>query len=153
MADENTGWIGFDLDGTIAIYERGDIEKYGIEHIGDPIPNMINLVKKFLSEGKRVKIMTARISDNEPTTIQHIENWCETHIGQRLEITCIKDMHMICLYDDRAFQVISNEGITMDKIAKDRDNRLQWIINQYDLWSETGDFTFPDGVIWHKNPQ
>lgn len=52
------GWYGFDLDGTLAVYDKWK----GIENIGDPIVPMVKLVKKMHDEGKRVKILTARVS-------------------------------------------------------------------------------------------
>lgn len=71
-------------------------------------------MKAWLAEGKRVKIMTARVSarNQEELTIvrEAIEEWCKLHIGQILEITCIKDFQMVALYDDRCVQVRTNTG-------------------------------------------
>ena len=39
-----------------------------------------------------------------------IEQWCLTHLGQKLEVTNIKDFGMITLYDDRCVQVVANTG-------------------------------------------
>ena len=52
------GWIGFDLDGTLAKYDGWQ----GIDHIGEPIEAIVRLAKKFHAEGKRIKILTARVS-------------------------------------------------------------------------------------------
>ena len=52
------GWIGFDLDGTLA---KSDGWK-GLDHIGEPIEAIVRLAKKFHAEGKRVKILTARVA-------------------------------------------------------------------------------------------
>lgn len=49
-------WYGFDLDGTLAFYDKWR----GINHIGKPIKPMVDLIKKMHAEGKRVKILTAR---------------------------------------------------------------------------------------------
>ncbi len=104
------GWTGFDLDGTLAHYE----EWVGVEHIGAPIPDMVNLVKKLLEEGEKVKIFTARVSAKHQKDADearsYIELWCKEHIGQVLEITNEKDMMMKKLYDDRAVQVVQNTG-------------------------------------------
>jgi hypothetical protein len=76
---------------------------------------MVERVKRWLSEGKTVKIFTARIS-NLPSdqvtadTVAAIRHWCFKHIGQVLDVTNIKDMHMVELYDDRAVQVEENTG-------------------------------------------
>jgi hypothetical protein len=109
-----SGWIGVDLDGTLAIY-HGWIAGGGI---GAPIPKMVNRVKKWLSEGKNVKIMTARVSNKNIQGLEGeralqeklIQDWCLEHLGQVLEITCEKDLHMYALYDDRAFRVELNTG-------------------------------------------
>lgn len=99
-----SGWIGVDLDGTLAFYD----EWKGISHIGEPIPNMLFNVKNWLAHGKRVKIFTARAS--QPESIPYIQAWCQKHIGQILEVTNVKDFGMIALYDDRAYRVIENTG-------------------------------------------
>lgn len=51
-------WIGFDLDGTLAKYDGWK----GLDHIGEPIEAIVRLAKKFHAEGKRVKILTARVA-------------------------------------------------------------------------------------------
>lgn len=52
------GWYGFDLDGTLAVYDHWR----GIDHIGQPIKPMVDLVKRMHEEGKIVKILTARVA-------------------------------------------------------------------------------------------
>lgn len=44
MNNENLGWIGVDLDGTLAVYKGWN----GPEHIGEPIPIMIDRVKLWI---------------------------------------------------------------------------------------------------------
>ena len=100
-------WIGVDLDGTLAHYD----EWVGIEHIGKPIKPMLARVKKWLSEGKDVRIFTARVAG--PTGEQarrYIEDWCQKYIGQVLEVTNVKDQQMVKIWDDRAVQVVKNTG-------------------------------------------
>jgi hypothetical protein len=99
------GWYGFDLDGTLAHYDGWK----GQEHIGKPIAPMVDLVKRFLDEGKNVKIFTDRFA-NGPEQVAIIQDWCEKHIGRRLEVTNVKDWHCIRIYDDRCVQVVTNEG-------------------------------------------
>lgn len=99
-------WIGVDLDGTLAKYETWG----GPEQIGEPVPLMVERVKQWLWRGIHVKIMTARASYPNPIGRAAIEEWCEKHIGQVLEITCSKDLAMVALYDDRAIQVEPNTG-------------------------------------------
>ena len=52
------GWYGFDLDGTLAKYDGWN----GIDHIGEPVKPMVDLIKRMHAEGKVVKILTARVS-------------------------------------------------------------------------------------------
>jgi hypothetical protein len=99
-------WIGVDLDGTLAIYTGWK----GPDHIGNPVPLMVARVKRWLSEGRKVKIFTARVSDGEPETRSRIEQWCLEHLGCVLPVTCIKDFGMTELWDDRAVQVRANTG-------------------------------------------
>jgi hypothetical protein len=95
-------WIAVDLDGTLAHFDhwRGD------DHIGDPIPEMLARVKRWLAEGVfEVRIFTARTESHAA-----IEAWCELHFGEKLAITNTKDMGMVLLYDDRCVPVERNTG-------------------------------------------
>ena len=101
------GWIGVDLDGTLARYEGWR----GIEHIGEPVKPMVERVRNWLAEGREVRIFTARAWGNEPDAVKFIQDWAEEHIGERLAVTCEKDYAMIELWDDRAIRVRVNEGV------------------------------------------
>lgn len=110
----NNGWIGVDLDGTLAHYETGD----GVDSIGKPIPLMVKYVKEnYLDHGTTVKIMTARVGGDDEAEImaqmKMISDWTLEVFGVRLEVTATKDFKMIRLYDDRARQVITNRGIVV----------------------------------------
>lgn len=100
------GWIGVDLDGTLAHYAGW----VGSDHIGEPIAAMVDRVKGWLANGREVRIFTARAYNAKATDITIIEDWAERHIGQRLPVTCTKDYGMIELWDDRAVRVMPNEG-------------------------------------------
>ena len=108
------GWVGFDLDGTIAHYDGWK----GGGHIGEPIPSMIALIRSLIGSGQEVRIFTARVysdgtksRDNEAeAALRTIQDWCFEHIGTILPVTCVKDFAMIKLYDDRAVQVELNTG-------------------------------------------
>lgn len=103
------GWIGFDLDGTLAKYNGWQ----GNKHIGDPIKPMLDLLLSFLSKGQEVRIMTARVSSMNPSREEArnlIELWCIVHIGVALPVTSEKDFEMIDLYDDRCHHVEANTG-------------------------------------------
>ena len=105
-------WIGVDLDGTLAKYDKFR----GIHHIGEPIPEMKDRVMRWIEQGHLVKIFTARVSD--PEAINPIIDWLIKHeIGytdkgylQPLEITNVKDFGMSELWDDRAVGVEPNTG-------------------------------------------
>lgn len=100
------GWIGVDLDGTLAFYDQWR----GEEHVGEPIPLMLARVQEWLKDGKNVKIFTAR-ANNGPKQIEVIHQWCEKNGLPRLEVTATKDFGMIVLFDDRCYRVEENTGI------------------------------------------
>lgn len=115
------GWIGVDLDGTLAQYDGWK----GIEHIGEPIPAMVERVKLLLEAGETVKIFTARVSkmiapydseEHEEAVAAGliIKLWTEEVFGVQLEVTCVKDFGMIELWDDRCVQVEPNTGRRVD---------------------------------------
>lgn len=97
-------WIGVDLDATLAHYDR-----WMGGHIGHPIPAMVERAKGWLAEGKTVKIFTARAAD--PKNIPGVHAWVLEHIGSYLEVTNLKDKHMVALWDDVAVRVVKNKGV------------------------------------------
>jgi len=101
---DGDGWIGVDFDGTLATYDhyRGD------EHTGEPIEPMVRLVRKWLREGKDVRLFTAR----KPHPA--LRRWMVEHLGALLPITATKDPGMQLLIDDRAIGVERNTGV-LDK--------------------------------------
>lgn len=114
-------WVGVGLDGTLAKY-TGQLDG----SIGEPIGPMVDRVKKWLAEGRDVRIFTARVAWNGPyvetdrgpvpchTFIEHqretIYRWCEEVFGRRLPITATKDFLTEELWDDRAVRVEHNTG-------------------------------------------
>lgn len=108
------GWWGCDLDGTLAHYD-GWIHEL---HIGEPIQPMVDRVKRWLAEGREVRIFTARVAKIDGRDIAKIiaviESWCETHIGVKLPVTNEKDFGMVQLWDDRCVQVVPNKGTRVD---------------------------------------
>ena len=110
------GWIGVDLDGTLATHDGKQSKR-----IGAPITAMVKRVKIWLREGREVRIVTARAARpsfhiftyrifNYRAEKTQIEQWCLAHIGQVLQIQAHKDYSMIELWDDRAVQVQMNTG-------------------------------------------
>ena len=103
-----SGWIGVDLDGTLAEY-NGWVSP---SHIGPPVHKMLDRVKKWRLDGYEVRIFTARISDLDQArdARKAIEQWCLKFVGEILPITNEKDYGMIELWDDRCVQVVPNTG-------------------------------------------
>ena len=109
MAEEaEKGWIGVDFDGTLAFYD----EWRGPMHTGPAIRPMLERVRQWLSEGKRVKIFSCRGNDEEGRAAVHM--WLVEHGLPKLEVTCTKDWYMIELWDDRCVQLKPNTGKRVD---------------------------------------
>lgn len=130
------GWYGFDLDGTLAVYDGW----HGIDHIGAPVAKTVRLMKRMHEDGLRVKILTARVSPRSDvemklnpylenhwciespndmpwamnfehwTALEFIQDWCWKVLGFVPEITHEKDYLMLNLFDDRVVQVEPNSG-------------------------------------------
>ena len=131
------GWIGVDLDGTLAYYDGWK----GEDHIGEPIPRVVEFVKKLIKEGNEVRIFTARASltgrtiERRQQNVASIKAWCLVYIGQELDVTSDKDFGMIALYDDRAIPVDENEGtLTIDRL---RSALRKALGEANELWHET----------------
>jgi hypothetical protein len=114
LGTDSEEWIGFDLDGTLAVH----VHSQGAE-IGPPIIPIFDKLKFFLYTAKiKCKIFTARVSmeDEQSNDVQRyfIWQWLAEHgIREKIEITCRKDMHMIMSYDDRILTVQENTGIVL----------------------------------------
>jgi hypothetical protein len=116
----SNGWIGVDLDGTLALHT----DWMAWDEFGLPITEMVERVKKWIADGHEVRIFTARANmmgqtffcqlKREVVTremmINAIQDWTEKYIGVRLPVTHEKDYNMIELWDDRARQVEVNTG-------------------------------------------
>lgn len=113
------GWIGVDLDGTLARYDVWVSEL----HIGEPIHLMAERVRKWLDQGIEVRIFTARVDGgmtgsganamryrDVERVRKAIQDWTEDHFGVRLKVTNVKDYNMMQLWDDRAVGVEKNTG-------------------------------------------
>ena len=103
-SEHKKGWIGVDLDGTLAHYNGW----YGPAHIGEPVPAMMARVKVWLAEGREVRIFTARAS--VPEYVPFVTQWLEKQGLPALQVTNVKDFAMLTLWDDRCIQVETNSG-------------------------------------------
>jgi len=117
-----TGWIGVDLDGTLAKYDGTFVNG----RIGEPVPLMVARVKEYLARGEDMRIFTARVAFEAGVwladSLGHasealaqserfaIEAWCVEHLGQKLPVTATKDFACTEIWDDRARQVEMNTG-------------------------------------------
>jgi hypothetical protein len=100
-------WVGFDLDGTLSRTDNpGHFEPP--YPLGEPVPEMLQTVKSLLAAGVTVKVFTARAC--EPEMIPIVQAWTEKHGLGRLEVTNRKDYDLVRFYDDRAIQIVPNEG-------------------------------------------
>lgn len=109
------GWIGVDMDRTLAYHEEGT----GAPTPGEPLYDMVDNVRRWLAAGHDVRIFTARVQDQkldvqslEENTRQRavINEWCRGVFGRELPITNCKDWHLWVLFDDRACHVFPNTG-------------------------------------------
>ena len=116
------GYIAVDFDKTLSYYDGYK----GHMIFGDPIPKMLERVKKWIEKGIEVRIFTARVAPQlEPDGTQRdveairkgIEDWTEKHVGKRLMVTNIKDHKLFELWDDRAVAVVPNTGERIGKEA------------------------------------
>lgn len=96
--------VAVDLDKTLAKFK----EWKGKDFVGEPIAPMVDRVKKWLAEGKKVVIFTARA--NKPENIPPIRKWLKENIGQELPVTNVKRPDFAQIWDDRAVTVQKNTG-------------------------------------------
>ena|SRR3990172_3745041 len=122
---EHKGWVGVDLDGTLAVYDHWR----GIKHIGKPIPPTVELIRDLLREGVEVRIFTARVQEGEDA-IRMIEYWCEMHIGAVLPVTDRKDFSMVYMVDDRAVTVEKNTGKVLTPIPSIQSIKDHWNVKK-----------------------
>ena len=119
MRRHSPGWIGVDLDGTLAHYDG-----WNGGAIGEPVPAMLRRVEDWLAMGREVRVFTARVAatgkrkatgevDSQEfadAQRQMIKDWTHKHLGVRLPVTAVKDFQCVELWDDRAIGVKLNEG-------------------------------------------
>lgn len=164
------GWIGIDLDATLALWEA----PHDVLVIGAPIDKMVERVRALIAAGQDVRIFTARIEPASPEEClvqlrrlpgyevsatpcldwvnyqkTLIENWCQTHLGRPLPITCVKDFHMFEHWDDRAKQVSPNQGHLLEDYCDELCRKIEYLLESQNLYGPEG-FTFPDGDHWQR---
>lgn len=126
-------WEGFDLDGTLAHWDRS----LGILGIGEPLKVMASKARRAIAEGVDVRIFTARVA---PESLEYygltlaeteaaIEAWCIKHLGRKIPITCRKDIGMRTVHDDASTEVIFNRGVTVRTLLEKARFTLSQIFN------------------------
>jgi hypothetical protein len=101
---EATGWIGVELDGTLAHYESGQPRL----SIGEPVAKMYLRVKQWLMVGIDVRLFTARAAD--PQILPVIDAWLKRHQLDKMKLAFKKDFAMSQFWDDRGIHVVTNTG-------------------------------------------
>lgn len=107
-----------DFDRTLCTFESGDRGRYGVLYVGKPIPSMVKRVKRWLEEGRKVRIFTARVShDNSSKSLIEsqrqltvVRGWCIRHLGVDLPVTCEKNWKTDMIVDDIAVRPLANKG-------------------------------------------
>jgi hypothetical protein len=106
-----SGWIGVDLDGTLAEHYWPHKGPFDPTRIGEPIAPMVSRVRYWIGQGIEVRIFTARVGPMQPGTFEEtmednigpvmiaIWAWTLEHIGVKINATCMKDYAMIELWD------------------------------------------------------
>lgn len=108
-------WVGVDLDGVLAFHPSRQWNGY--DWIGKPITPMIRRVKRWLREGKTIKIFTSRVEGGS-TAITAIHKWLESQGLPKLEVTNVKDSGLSEIWDDLAIRVKFNKGQPCCKYRK-----------------------------------
>lgn len=140
-------WTGFDLDGTLAVYDKWR----GVANIGKPIKPMCDLIRKLHDEGKSVKILTARVAPRKDGSHHlarvFVARWCRANLGFVPPITHEKDALMETLYDDRVHAVEQNTGkvLNMAKFKVGDKVYIRWKDGQTEYGRVVG--FKPDGKV------
>lgn len=116
---KDQGFIGFDLDGTLAEYFE-----WGDGKIGKPIERNVSLLRYLIKNRYNVKIFTARVCQDN-SQIPEIHRWLEENNLPKLEITATKDYKMSYMIDDRAIQVVRNTGLTLVEFFEEKSQQLR----------------------------
>jgi hypothetical protein len=113
LLEDDDGVIAVDFDGTLATHPKG---KYKSTKVGDPVPKMVNRVRRWVGRGKKVKIFTARADDE--IAVNRIKKWLKDNELPDLEITNVKSPDMIEFWDDRAVEVEKDTGEVKESVIE-----------------------------------
>lgn len=102
--------IAVDFDGTLASDEKGFV---GISVCGEPIPAMVERVKRWHAAGHEIYIFSARFSNEHNDAIHakyFVGEWCKKHLGFLPKMSGVKLGCFDVIVDDRAYHVTKNKG-------------------------------------------
>ena len=91
------GWIGIDIDGTLAHYDGWR----GPDHFGAVIEPMRVRLEQWRQSGVEVRIFTARACD--PALVPSIQRWLDSLELGDIAITHRKDYHLLQVWDEFAY--------------------------------------------------
>lgn len=104
--------IALDFDRTLA---RRTDEDLDIDKVGEPIPQMLAHVRKWLSQGYKITIFTARLGHDSIEENRRQEQMIRRFLARenlpQFPITAIKRSVFTHFVDDKAIPVTENEGI------------------------------------------
>lgn len=118
-SEKKRGWIGFDFDRTISVRNSGD----SLLVLGKPIVKLIEKIKEYQKNGRKVKILTARDESQFPLII----SWLAEQGIIGVEVTNKKDKRMDIFFDDKAVGVIENLGVTHIEML----DKAKYLIDKY----------------------
>jgi len=109
---------GVDLDKTLA-QDDGLIAP---DVIGEPVPLMVERVRRWLAKGDRVDMFTARVHPSHgPEEVEiasrAIKEWFVGLFGVEPIVTCQKDPAWEDIWDDKTIQIIPNTGERADGVV------------------------------------
>ena len=114
---DDTPHICADLDGTLAYYDEVNFNPY---EVGAPIKSMIQLMRSEMAKGIEVRIFTARAArGNNETDLMYdarmepVIKFSLANFRKILPIVNYKTFATIAIYDDRAYQVLTNQGVVV----------------------------------------
>lgn len=107
--------IFVDFDATMAEYEHWQ----GHQHLGEPVPEMVQKINDALAKGSKIVVFTARVypGDSWQEALEATESyvfiasWCKQVFGSVFPITCLKTRWADEIWDDKGRGVVPNTGM------------------------------------------
>lgn len=117
MADDfdEEPYFWCDLNGTLVFHEKGTpvFDAEGRFIIGKPVNRMVRRIRRMLSEGMKIKIMSGSVGlggNKAETAERTIKDWCKEHLGRELEVTATITPRCLGIFNDKAIPIVRNTG-------------------------------------------